>query len=119
MTINFYIRGGTLQILGSSTPPTAGQASQVQTQKALINFLDADTQALFTHNWGLDASAPTYRDPEVHAHCETQGPLTATFLPLLTFDVTNTNVVKVNKPALGGTAGTFIVTIRRPHSIGQ
>lgn len=78
---------------------------------------DADTQALFTHNWGLDASAPGYYEPRIHHYCLLQGPLTASFLPLLTFDVTNTNVIKINKPNLGGSAGTFIVTAYKPHSI--
>src|ERR1700675_204820 len=96
VTVTYFVRGGGVQIQTTATPPTATQAGQVNMQKALVVFgASADVQALFTHSWGLDLSAPQYFDPEIFVT-----PLSAnTFWPSLTFDVTNTNVVKINKPA--------------------
>jgi hypothetical protein len=102
-------------INGSTTNPTQTQASQVQKQSAVIVFgVTADAQALFTHNFGLDASAPTYREPEVMIDLIS----VTTYWPLLTLDRTNTNVLAINKPATDGPT-TIVVTIRRPHSVGQ
>jgi len=117
VAVTYYVRGGGLNIV-STTPPTAIQANQVFKQTALISMADADTQALFTHNWGLDASAPQFFEPEIleYALLTTTG---GTYQSGLTFDVTNTNVVKVNKLNFLGTGGSFIVSVRRPHSLGQ
>jgi hypothetical protein len=83
-------------------------------------FADSDTQALFTHNWGLDASAPTYFEPEILGPWN-QGPAQAagTWLPNFSFDLTNTNVVKINKLNFLGSGGTFMFTLRRPQTVGQ
>jgi hypothetical protein len=121
VTVNYFIRGGAgVLINGSATPPTAVQAAQVQKQTAQIVMLDADTQALFTHNWGLDVSAPTYFEPEILG-IVAQGPAqpAGTYLPNFSADWTNTNVLKLNKLNFLGTGGTFMVTLRRPQSIGQ
>jgi hypothetical protein len=119
VTVTYSVRGGGLvpvRILASTTNPTATQAAQVQKQAALIAFgADGDLQALFTHNWGLDASAPAYYEPEV---LPIWVALPATLVGL-TFDWSNTNVLKVNKASAAGTACTVLVTLRRPHSIGQ
>ena len=118
VAVSYYIEGGGITINGSTTPPTAIQAQQVPMQKALISVADTDTQALFTHNWGLGTSAPTYFNPEIfyYALLQTAG---GTFLTGFTFDVTNTNVVKINKLSYVGSGGSFVVTLRRPFSIGQ
>jgi hypothetical protein len=120
VSVNYFIRGGNVLINGSSTPPTAIQASQVQKQVAQVVMADSDTQALFTHNWGLDASAPTYFEPEIFASGN-QGPAQAggTWLPNFSFDLTNTNAIKINKLNFLGTGGTFMFTVRRPQSVGQ
>lgn len=115
VTVTYFVRGGPVTINGSTTAPTATQASQVQKQAAVIVFgVTADAQALFTHNFGLDASAPTYREPEVLIDLIS----TTTYWPLLTLDRTNTNVLAINKPASDAPT-TIVVTIRRPHSTGQ
>lgn len=118
------IPGGGVLLNGSATPPTAIQASQIPTLKVQIVFIDANTQATITHNWGLDASAPTYLDPEIWYWLQnsTDGAPGATWLPVLTFDLTNTNVVLVNKiagAAATPTGGTFIITLRRPVGPGM
>lgn len=115
VTVTYNIRGGGVTIKASTTPPTAAQAAQVQKQSAVVAFgATADVQALFTHNWGLDASAPTYYEPEILLYQLLDG----TYAPSLTFDVTNTNVVAINK--LGSNAPTTVlVVLRRPHAVGQ
>lgn len=116
VSVTYYIKGGNgVRINGSTTAPTAQQAQQCMKQSAIVVFgVTADAQALFTHNWGLDASAPTYIEPEIM-----MDPLsTTTYWPLITFDRTNTNVLAINKPATDGPT-TIRVIIRRPHSIGQ
>lgn len=118
VSVLYFVEGSAVAINGSTTPPTGQQAAQVFKQIAQVVMADADTQALFTHNWNLGASAPTYFNPEIfyYQQLNTAG---GTWLTGLTFDVTNTNVVKVNKLNFLGTGGTFIVTLRRPHSVGQ
>jgi hypothetical protein len=102
-------------INGSTTPPTAAQAAQVQKQSAIVVFgVVADIQALFTHNWGLDASAPGYQEPEVLVEPISSG----TSWPLLTFWRANSNMLSINR-VVGDAATTVMVTLRRPHSAGQ
>jgi hypothetical protein len=121
VSVQYYCRGASgVLINGSTTPPTAVQASQLQKQTALIIMTaDADLQALFTHNWGLDASAPTYLEPEILGPTAQLVGANTTMMPAFTFDLTNTNVVKVNKLSQVGTNGTYIVTLRRPWSGSQ
>jgi hypothetical protein len=116
VTVTYYVRGGNTLINGSTTAPTAAQASQVMKQAAVIVFGVAGdvASALFTHNWGLDASAPTYGEPEVIME-----PLTnSTSWPAISFWRANTNVLQVMRPA-GDAATTIRVTLRYPHSAGQ
>jgi hypothetical protein len=115
VSVTYYIRGGGVQINGSTTGPTGAQAAQVPKQSAVVVFgVTADVQALFTHNWGLDASAPTYWEPEV---VQVLSLSTNTYQPAFTFDWANTNVLKINKVATDAPT-TVVVTIRKPHSTG-
>jgi hypothetical protein len=116
VSVTYSFAGGNgMVLLNTTTAPTAIQAQQCYKQSAKIVFgVTADAQALFTHNWGLSASDPGFNNPEILVD-----PIsTTTYWPLLTFDRTNTNVLAINKPATDGPT-TIIVTIRRPHSIGQ
>lgn len=112
VTVTYYCRGSGPGILGvANTPPTAAQAATFQVQKALIAFsATTDVQALFTHNWGLDASAPGYYDPVISVYQI----LDNTYAPSLTFDVTNTNVVKVNKKATDAPCTVLVALMRNP-----
>ena len=116
VSVTYYARGvGGITINGSTTAPTTTQGSFLQKVSAKIVFgVTADAQALFTHNMGLDASAPGYQEPEIFWDVQS----VTTYLPLITFDRANTNVLNVNKPATDAPT-TITVTIRRPHSIGQ
>jgi hypothetical protein len=115
ITTAYWTRGAGVMIRGSATPATATQAQQVTMQKALITFgVLGDAQATFTHNWGLDISAPEFHDPEILWDLISTG--LTTYTPLVTFDRSNTNVVYVNKT--GGDGCVINVTLRRPHSLG-
>jgi hypothetical protein len=115
VSVTYYIRGSMTLVNGSTTAPTAAQAGQVMKQSAVVVFgVVADVQALFTHNWGLDGSGPTYFEPEVLIEPISSG----TSWPLITFWRANTNVLTINK-LVGDAATTVLVTLRRPHSIGQ
>lgn len=119
VSVLYFARGaGGLTILGSATGPTAIQAQQCFTQTVQVNMSDTDVQALFTHSWGLDASAPGYFLPEIFYYAQMMT-ANGTWATALTFDVTNTNVIKINKPNFAQSGGTWIVTARRPHSTGQ
>ena len=115
VSVTYYTRGGGVAINGSTTVITTTQAQQVMKQSAVVVFgVTADAQALFTTNWGLDNSAPTFYEPEIMWF-----PIsTTTYYPLITFDVSNSNVVKINKPATDAPT-TIVVVLRRPHSVGQ
>lgn len=115
VSVTYYVRGGGTVVNGSATPPTATQANQVVKQSAVVVFgVTADVQARFTHNWGLDISAPGFYEPEILVYQLSD----ITAFPSLTFDVANTNVVTINKAATNAPV-TIVVTLRKPHSIGQ
>lgn len=117
-TVTYFV-GGQVQIVGSTTPPTGAQAVTVPKMTCQVNWAIADTQAWLTHNWGLGASAPSFYDPEITGPLPIQGPVGGgTNMPFFSFDVTNTNVVKVNKLGVAGTDGTYNFILRRPHSTG-
>ena len=118
VSVLYFVRGGGVTILGSANGPTGAQAALVYKQTAQIAMSDADTQALFTHSWGLHASAPAYYEPEILWYYLNQT-INGTWATALTFDVTNTNVVKINKPNFAQSGGTWIVTLRKPHAVGQ
>lgn len=115
VSVTYFTRGGNVVINGSTTAPTATQAQQVLTQKAVVVFgVTADAQARFTHNWGLDLSAPGFYDPQITFYQLSD----TTACPSLTFDVANTNVVTINKSASNAPV-TIVVTLRKPGSPGQ
>ncbi len=104
-----------LLVLANATPLTAIQASQVQKITGLLSFAVGDGLALFTHNWGLDASSVSYYEPEII--CVPASVAGGSFVPCITFGRISGNVFQIGIPA--GTAGTFEITARRPHSVGQ
>ena len=115
VTVAYYCRRA--GISGSLTPPTAVQASQAMTISAAVEFsvVGDIASALITHNFGLDASAAQYFEPEIMVEPLSLG---TTSWPSFTFWRSSPNVVQVNRPATD-LPTTILVTLRRPHSIGQ
>ncbi len=98
----------------SATALTAAQAKQTPTQLAQITFADGDTSQVFTHNWNLPASFPSWTLPEISYYWLTQNASPTSFGTALTFGITNTNSVQVNKTSVGtGSGGVVAVILRR------
>jgi len=122
---NYYARsglpGGTVLINGSATPPTAIQAQSISVLKVLMVMPAAIVQGTITHNWGLDKSSPTYYDPEIFYEVNLLSDAgSGSYVPLLSFDRTNTNYVLVNRLAGVGAfanAVTFLITLRNNAAI--
>ena len=94
------------------TAPTAAQASQAQSITAVVTFVDGDTIATITHNWGLTSAQLAKLRPWV-THYYTMGP---GVFPQLAF-VLGTNTVTINKGSTAGTSGgTLNVVLQRPWS---
>jgi hypothetical protein len=110
-----------LPVYSTATPLTASQAASVQEIVVEVNWAIADTQALITHNWGFSASAAgNFFRPQVHGPTYVNGPLGGgTSMPFVSFDFTNTNVLKVNKLGVAGTEGTFVLYLRLPFSASR
>ena len=109
LIIRYFARSGNGVLINDrETPPSAVEAAECPTIKALVGMASTDVQALVTHNWGLDVSAPGYYDPQISFVQFGDN----TFAPSLTFDWSNTNVVMVNKMA-GSFSIQIIVTLRR------
>ena len=116
VSVTYFTRGGGVVINGSATPITATQAQQVYKQSAVVVFgVTADVQARFTHNWGMDNSAPAFFEPEIVTVYQLSD---TTASPSLTFDVANTNVILINKAGTGAPV-TIVVIVRKPQSVGQ
>ncbi len=101
----------------STTPLAANQASQVPEQTATISWQDADTQAIFVHNWGLPNSFPTFLFPMPIMVKLLGASGDPSFATAFTFGLTNTNQVYITKQTLAA-GGTYAVYLRKPHSIG-
>jgi hypothetical protein len=117
VTVTYFARsgvpGGPVLINGSTTNPTAIQASQLPILKVLVTFAaDTDVQALITHNWGLDKSSVTYFDPEVFLMGGQNLGANSSLQPNFSMDWTNTNVLKVNKFSFVGTNGSYLFCLR-------
>jgi hypothetical protein len=98
----------------SATALTAAQAKGTYSQIAQITFADGDTSQIFTHNWGLPASFPTWTLPQIQYYWLSQTASPTSFASQLTFGITNTNSVQVNKTSVGvGSGGVVAVILRR------
>ena len=108
-------------VYSNATPPTTTQASLVQEIVVEVNMALADTQALITHNLQYSASAAgNFFRPQVVGPAWINGPIGGgTNAPFVSFDFTNTNVLKANKLGVAGTDGTFVLYLRRPFSASK
>lgn len=98
----------------SSTPPTQIQAAQIQELAVLVNLLLADTQALITHNFNLDATSyGSFYEPMIVGPVWLNGPLGGgTQMPFISFGF-GANTITANKLGVAGTEGTFILYLRK------
>lgn len=121
----FGVMGTTVTYLypvaNTTTAPTAIQSSQAPTVVAQVVFVDADTTAAITHNFGIATAAGFAGiQPNIgQGFPEVIPSWIATSTVVATIGYTNTsgNVVTLTKASLLGTAGTLFVTIRKPHTL--
>lgn len=104
---------------GTTTAPTATQASQLPAQVAQISMTDAETQAIVVHNWGylLGPSFASFGWPIPVGPIDI-GSLAArsnSFGTGWTFGLGNSNQVYVNKLA-GAPGGTYLIYLFLPTS---
>lgn len=100
-----------------TTPPTAAQAALQTLMTIEVNALDADTQGVITHNWGLSAAETGFYRPVISTKYlarETAGDYLTWALP-----ASSPNALTFNKTSGGGTGGTFVVDLLRPHTLIQ
>jgi len=104
---------------GTSTPPTAAQASQLTAMTAQISWTDAETQAIIVHNWGvlLGPSFASFGWPFVTMPIDitSTAARSNSFATGFTFGLTNSNQVYVNKLA-GAPGGTYLIYLFLPIS---
>jgi hypothetical protein len=121
VSVLYSFESGALTTYSSATPPTTTQASLVQEIVVEVNWAIADTQALITHNLQYSASAAgNFFRPQVVGPVWINGPLGGgTNTPFVSFDFTNTSVLKANKLGVAGTEGTYVLYLRRPWSASK
>lgn len=108
--------------VSSTTAPTGAQAAKTMVVVAEVNWADADTTTLVTHNYGLGTVVtnqfPTTGQymPEVILTNTSQG--TAS-IASQTIVWTNSVAITIGKSSTVGTGGTFVIYMRLPHSVGM
>lgn len=105
--------------LGGTTAPTPAQSYTQQAMAVAVSFADGDTSATITHNFGVSAAQLAALMPYIQWYCQQlTTPATGTYA-ILTFALTNSNVITVSKTSNVGTGGTYVVIVRRPWSASE
>lgn len=108
-------------VASTTTAPTAIESSRVPTVVAQVVFVDADTTAALTHNFGIATAAGFAGLQPNIAQGFPQVILdwiaTSTVVATIGYTNTSGNVVTLTKASLLGTAGTMFVTISKPHTL--
>jgi hypothetical protein len=108
--------------VSSTVAPTGAQAAKTMVVVAEVNWADADTTTLVTHNFGLGTvvtnAFPTTGQymPEVLVTETSKG--TAGIVSQ-TIAWTNSVAITIGKSSTAGSGGTFVVYMRLPHSVGM
>jgi len=108
--------------VSSTVAPTGAQAAKTMVVVVELNWADADTTTLITHNFGLGTvvtnAFPTTGQymPEVILT-----PVSASTAPFSSQTVawTNSVAITVGKGSIVGSGGTFVIYMRLPHSVGM
>ena len=97
--------------------PTAQVMRSHQSLRAQVNFADADTTLIVTHNWGFNLAQGTALQPVISWYMQTAG---TAGTPVLTFaNNTDSNHLTITKVAGAGTGGTIALELERPWSALQ
>lgn len=101
--------------VSGTTPPTVAQARSASILVAEVSAADGDTSTPITHNWQLSSAelAKFYPVVSIRPGTGMASTLSITTLVALTDSVS----VTFTKPTTAGSAGTWIVTLIRPHTL--
>jgi hypothetical protein len=95
------------------SPPSVTVSKRNQVLVAQVNFLDADTTAIVTHNWQTPLSDFSSLFPLISFYNATAG---TTGNAVLTWAHTDSSNITITKTAGLGTGGTVVVELERPWS---
>lgn len=98
-----------------TTPPTVLQSLGANMVNALVNWVDADTTTLLTHNFGMSTLDLSSLFPVVVVN--NVAGVTTTLQPVVTVGLTNSNAITLGKGTIVGTQGTLSVNILRPNTL--
>lgn len=98
-----------------TTPPTILQSLGANMVNALVNWADADTTTLLTHNFQMSAADLTSLFPVVVVNNVVGA--TTTVAPVITVGLTNSLAITLGKGTIVGTQGTISVNIFRPLQV--
>lgn len=96
-----------------ANPPSLAIMKKHQTMQATVEFTDADTTAVVTHNFGSPNSDLSSFFPIPKFYLVTQG--TGPF-PVISIVLTNSVALTLAKQAGLGTGGTILLTVERLFS---
>jgi len=102
----------TYPVVGTS-PPSVTVAKRNQVLVAQVNFADADTTAIVTHNWQTPLSDFTSIFPLISFYNATAG---TAGNAVITWAHTDSSNITLTKTAGAGTGGTLNVQLERPWS---
>lgn len=97
---------------GGTVPPTVVQMIGINSLVALINYADTDTLITITHDMQITALGLSALQPYIRLYWQALAATTNTY-PVLTFALTNSNVITINKVSNTGTGGTLVVQISK------
>jgi hypothetical protein len=98
---------------GGTVPPTIIQMVGINSLVAQVSFADADTVATITHNMQITALGLSCLQPYLTYYAQLLATPASGTLAVLTFALTSSNVVTINKTANTGTGGTYVVRVLR------
>jgi hypothetical protein len=99
----------------AGTFPTSAQAVDFNTQISRVVMADGDTVAVLTHNWGISAAQLAAFFPLISFYVQNIG----STAPPVSFALTDSNTVTLNKTGTTGSGGTYVVSLFRPYSATQ
>lgn len=101
-------------VAGTVAPTVAQAAAENMLTATVVIGADTDTTTLVTHNWQLTTAQLANNWPVVIGPTPN---VIGTAQCTIAVVLTNSVAITLNKGNVAGSAGTYIVTLLRPHSI--
>lgn len=101
-------------VAGTVAPTVAQAAAENMLTATVVIGADTDTTALVTHNWQLTTAQLANNWPIVIGPTPN---VVGTAYCSIAVVLTNSVAITLNKGNVAGSAGTYLITLLRPHSI--